>query len=106
VNNKLQTSQRHIYAAGDCTGGYQFTHYAGWQGFMAVRNAFLPGTTKSILDHVPWTTFTSPEVAQIGLTEKQAREKFGDAVSTLTWPIEQVDRALIEGEKIGSLKLI
>lgn len=43
VDRGLRTSQRHIYAAGDCTGGFQFTHYAGWQAFMAVRNAFLPG---------------------------------------------------------------
>ena len=44
VNQQLRTTQKHIYAAGDCIGGYQFTHYAGWQGFMAVRNAFFPGT--------------------------------------------------------------
>ena len=58
VNRNLRTSQRHIYAAGDCLGGFQFTHYAGWQGFLAVRNALLTGSTKAVLDRVPWTTFT------------------------------------------------
>jgi pyruvate/2-oxoglutarate dehydrogenase complex dihydrolipoamide dehydrogenase (E3) component len=80
VDRYLHTSRRHIYAAGDCVGGYQFTHYAAWQGFMAVRNAFLPGATRAVLDRVPWTTFTDPEVAHVGYTEEQAREKFGEGV--------------------------
>jgi len=63
VDEHLRTSQRHVYAAGDCIGSYQFTHYAGWQAAMAVRNALLPGATKGIRDMVPWTTFTDPEVA-------------------------------------------
>ena len=48
VDRFLRTSQRHIYGAGDCTGGPQFTHYAGWQGFMAARNALLPGKSRGI----------------------------------------------------------
>lgn len=52
VDGNLRTSQEHVYAAGDCTGGYQFTHYAGWQAAMAVRNALLPGTSRGIADHV------------------------------------------------------
>jgi len=106
VDEHLRTSQRHIYAAGDCTGGYQFTHYAGWQAFMAVRNALLPGASKGVTDLVPWTTFTDPEVAHIGLTEDQAREKFGDAVMTCQWPMEKVDRARAEGNIAGFLKLV
>ena len=69
VDDNLRTSQQHIYAAGDCTGGLQFTHYAGWQAVMAVRNALLPGASKGVTEQVPWTTFTDPEVAHIGLTE-------------------------------------
>ena len=53
VNKHLRTAQANISAAGDCTGGYQFTHYAGYQGFMAVRNAFLPFNKKSVLERVP-----------------------------------------------------
>ena len=56
VNNYLRTTQRHIFAAGDCTGGPQFTHYAGWQAAMAARNALLPGASTGVADHVPWAS--------------------------------------------------
>ena len=72
----LRTNQRHIYAAADCVGGYQFTHYAGCQGFMAVRNAILPFNKRSVLEQVPWATFTDPEVAHVGLTKAQADEMY------------------------------
>ncbi len=106
VDDYLRTSQRHIYAAGDCIGSHQFTHYAGWQAFMAVRNALLPGASKGVTDLVPWTTFTDPEVAHIGLTEEQAREKHSDAVMTCQWPMERVDRARVERDTAGFIKLV
>jgi pyruvate/2-oxoglutarate dehydrogenase complex dihydrolipoamide dehydrogenase (E3) component len=106
VDEHLRTSQNHIYAAGDCVGSYQFTHYAGWQAFMAVRNALLPGASKGVAEHVPWTTFTDPEIAHVGLTEAQARDKFGDAVMTCDWPMERVDRALTEADAWGFIKLV
>jgi pyruvate/2-oxoglutarate dehydrogenase complex dihydrolipoamide dehydrogenase (E3) component len=106
VDRYLHTSQRHIYAAGDCVGGYQFTHYAAWQGFMAVRNAFLPGATRAVLDRVPWTTFTDPEVAHVGFTEEQARGKFGKGVMVCRWPMGRVDRAIAEGNTAGFVKLV
>lgn len=106
VNKNLRTSQANIYAAGDCTGGYQFTHYAGYQGFMAVRNAFLPFNKKSILEQVPWATFTDPEVAHVGLTESQARERHGIKVLAATWPMDQTDRWLTAGDSPGFLKVI
>jgi pyruvate/2-oxoglutarate dehydrogenase complex dihydrolipoamide dehydrogenase (E3) component len=64
VDDKLRTTTKHIYAAGDCVGGHQFTHFAGWQGFKAVRNALLPGSSSGFTDWMPWTTFTDPEVAR------------------------------------------
>lgn len=106
VNSRLRTNRRHIYAAGDCVGGYQFTHYAAWQGFMAVRNAFLPSSKRGVLDQVPWATFTDPELAHTGMTEAQARSKFGQGVSVCHWPLERVDRALTEGSAIGFVKLV
>lgn len=106
VDQNLRTSQRHIYAAGDVTGGYQFTHYAGWQAAMAVRNALLPGSSAGVTDRVPWTTFTDPEVAQAGLTEQQARKRYGDDVLTHTWPMSQVDRARTEGSTEGFTKIV
>lgn len=106
VDRRLRTSRKHIYAAGDCAGGHQFTHYAGWQGFMAVRNAFLPGSTRAVLDTVPWTTFTDPEVAHAGLTEAEARTKFGSALEVSTWPMASVDRAVTAGDDSGFIKVV
>ena len=106
VDRFLQTSQGHIYAAGDCTGAPQFTHYAGWQGFMAARNALLPGRSRGTLASVPWTTFTDPEVAQAGLTELQAREQYGESVKTVLWPLEKTDRAVIDQWKRGFIKAV
>jgi pyruvate/2-oxoglutarate dehydrogenase complex dihydrolipoamide dehydrogenase (E3) component len=106
VDDNLRTSQKHIYAAGDCIGSYQFTHYAGWQAAMAARNALLPGSSQGVTDRVPWTTFTDPEVAHVGLTEAQAREKFGDAIAICQWPMEKVDRARAEGDTAGFMKLV
>ena len=106
VDQHLRTSQHHIYAAGDCAGGYQFTHYAGWQGFMAVRNALLPGTKKAVAERVPWTTFTDPEVAHVGHTEAQAEEKFGTTAMNCYWPMDQVDRARSESDTEGFLKIV
>jgi len=106
VNKHLRTTQANIYAAGDCTGGYQFTHYAGYQGFMAVRNAFLPFNKKSVLERVPWATFTDPEVAHVGLTEEQAKERHGDNVRAANWPMDQTDRWITEGDSPGFLKVV
>ena len=106
VDDHLRTSQSHIYAAGDCIGGYKFAHYAGWQAFMAVRNALLPGAVSGISEYVPWTTFTDPEVAHIGMSEAEAKEEHGDNVMTCNWPMDKVDRARTEGNTTGFIKLV
>jgi len=105
IDRQLRTSQRHVYAAGDVTGGPQFTHYAGWQGFLAVRNALLPGSSTGISELVPWTTFTDPEVAQIGLTLEQAQASHSDSVVFSEWPMDKVDRAQTERKADGFIKL-
>jgi pyruvate/2-oxoglutarate dehydrogenase complex dihydrolipoamide dehydrogenase (E3) component len=106
TDDRLRTSQPHIYAAGDATGGPQFTHYAGWQAAMAVRNALLPGGSKGVADHVPWTTFTDPEVAHAGLTEAQARARHGNEARVRVWPMKRVDRARTEVDTEGLIKLV
>jgi pyruvate/2-oxoglutarate dehydrogenase complex dihydrolipoamide dehydrogenase (E3) component len=73
---------------------------------MAVRNAFLPGTTPAVLDHVPWTTFTEPEVAHTGYTEAEAKSRFGDGIVVSNWPMAEVDRARTDGDDTGFIKLI
>lgn len=105
VNDHLQTSRSHIYAAGDCTGGPQFTHYAGWQAAVAVRNALFPGAASGLLSTVPWTTFTDPEVAHVGLSGETARERHADAV-TCHWPMADVDRARTDGDTRGFLQVV
>ena len=92
VDSNLRTSQRHICAAGDYIGDYQFTHYADWEGFMAVPNALVPGNKKAVLDQVPSATFTDPEVAHVGCSEDAARDRFGDSIQASTWPLNWMDR--------------
>jgi len=107
VNKHLKTTARHIYAAGDVIGGAQFSHLAGWQGFQAVRNALLPGNNAGTSAAMPHITFTSPEVAQIGLTERTARERFsGDDLQISSFDINKVDRAVNEDDRLGLIKII
>ena len=106
VNEHLRTSVKHVYAAGDCTGGFQFTHYAGFQAALAVRNALFPGNSNARPPHVPWAIFTDPEVAQAGYTEQQARNRFGSSLQVATLPLAQVDRAVLDGRETGFIKVM
>ena len=106
VNDRLQTNVRHIYACGDCIGGCQFTHFAGWQAFQAARNALLVGSAKGFSQVVPWCTFTDPEVAHVGLTEEAARVKHDNAVRILHRDALQNDRAVCENERDGFIKIV
>jgi pyruvate/2-oxoglutarate dehydrogenase complex dihydrolipoamide dehydrogenase (E3) component len=106
VDNHLRTNVKHIYAAGDILGGQQFSHFAGWQAFQAVRNALLPGKSFGFTNVVPRVTFTDPEVAQVGLSEESARSLFGEHVQVRRWPLSKVDRAVCEGDTDGFIKII
>lgn len=102
----LRTSARNIYAAGDVLGGPQYSHLAGWQGFQATRNALLPGKSLGTPRAMPRVTFTSPEVARVGLTEQQARRKYGDKLQAGTLALTRIDRAVSEDDTQGFLKLL
>lgn len=106
VDHELRTSASQIYAAGDVLGGYEFSHFAGWQAFQAVRNALLPGHSSGQTDIVPWVTFTDPEVAHVGLGEQQARSQFGDDLKVHRLPIQKVDRAVCEDDRKGFIKIL
>ncbi|MBA3610463.1 MAG: mercuric reductase [Rubrobacter sp.] len=105
VDEHLRTTAENVYAAGDITGKYLFTHVAEYQGRTALRNALFP--VKSKADHrvVPWTTFTDPEVARVGLTEEQARREHG-TVKVFRQPFSGVDRAITDGETTGFVKVV
>ena len=109
VNDYLRTTVKHIYAAGDCiSGGPQFTHYAGYQGAMAVRNALLPGRTRAHRNpqQIPWAVFTDPEIAQAGYTAEQAQRRYGSRIRTTTLPMASIDRAVIDGPTDGFIKAV
>lgn len=106
VDQRLRTSNKRVFAIGDVIGGLQFTHVAGYHAGIVIRNALFkwPATVK--LDHVPWVTYTDPELAQAGLTEAQARKKLGDTVKVLKATFAENDRARAEGETDGLIKVI
>ncbi|MEO1568589.1 MAG: FAD-dependent oxidoreductase [Pseudomonadota bacterium] len=99
-------SNGRVWALGDVAGEGQFTHLAGWHASVFVRRAlFKQGSVADSLP-LPAVTYTSPEVAQLGLTEAEAREKYGNGVSTSSFPFHENDRAIAEGETRGEAKLV
>ena len=106
VNEHLQTTQAHIYAAGDVAGSHQFTHLADHHARVVVRNILFPWLkTKVDASVLPWCTYTSPEVARVGLNEDQAREK-GLAYDAFVEPLEELDRAVVESEEAGFARVL
>lgn len=106
VNAGLRTSNRKIYAIGDCAGGLQFTHVAGYHAGIVIRSALFRLPAKADHSSVPWVTYTDPELAQVGLTEGQAKEQHGESVRVLTWPYEENDRARAERVTQGLVKAV
>ncbi len=105
VDNRLRTSCKHIYAAGDVNGGFQFTHAAGYEGGIVVSNAIFHLPRKVNYTFLPWATYTDPELASIGMNEKTA-EQAGIKVSVWIEAFKDNDRSLAEGEREGWIKLI
>jgi pyruvate/2-oxoglutarate dehydrogenase complex dihydrolipoamide dehydrogenase (E3) component len=106
VNAQLQTSQPNIYAAGDVAGGPQLTHVADHHARTVVRNILLPWPKASVdLSALPAATYTSPEVARVGLNEKEARAR-NVAYDVWRQPLEDVDRAILDGAGEGFLKVL
>ena len=103
VDEKLRTSVDWVYAAGDCAGRFLFTHSAAAEAVLALRNMFFPGSAKAPVI-VPWTTFTDPELAHVGMTATEAREKLGaDAFRVYEWELSHSDRARAEGALEGRI---
>jgi pyruvate/2-oxoglutarate dehydrogenase complex dihydrolipoamide dehydrogenase (E3) component len=107
VDARLRTTNKQVFAAGDVTGGYQFTHMAGYHAGIVIRNALFRLPAKVDTRAVPWVTYTQPELAQVGLTEAAARATTaaGD-LRILRWSFAENDRAQAEGETEGLIKVV
>jgi pyruvate/2-oxoglutarate dehydrogenase complex dihydrolipoamide dehydrogenase (E3) component len=105
VDDRLRTSNARIYAAGDVCSRYQFTHAADAMARIVIRNALFWGRSKASALTIPWCTYVSPEVARVGLSEAEARES-GVAVDAFVQPLDHVDRAVLDGEAEGFVKVL
>jgi pyruvate/2-oxoglutarate dehydrogenase complex dihydrolipoamide dehydrogenase (E3) component len=105
VDDRMRTTQKHIYAAGDITGTYQFTHAAGYEGGIVVSNAIFHLPRRTNYAFLPWCTYADPELSSVGMNEKRAKEA-GMEYSVWTEPFKSNDRSLAEGEQVGKIKLL
>jgi mercury(II) reductase len=104
VNDYLQTTNPQIYAAGDISLKHKFTHTADAAARIVIQNALFKGRKTWSALTIPWTTYTDPEIAHVGMYENEAREK-GIAVDTFVRQFEEVDRAVADGEEEGFVKI-
>ena len=104
VNDRQQTTNPGIYAAGDICSPYQFTHAADFMARNVLRNALFMGRAKTSSMVIPWATYTEPEIAHVGLYEKDANDK-GIEIDTFTQPLSGVDRAILSGETEGFVRV-
>ncbi|WP_428676644.1 dihydrolipoyl dehydrogenase family protein [Reyranella sp.] len=106
VDDSLRTSNRNVWAIGDCNGRYAFTHMAGHEASLFIRGALFRAPAKLDPSIVPWATYTDPELAQVGLNERDARARHGDGVKILRWTFADNDRAQTERETDGLVKVV
>jgi pyruvate/2-oxoglutarate dehydrogenase complex dihydrolipoamide dehydrogenase (E3) component len=106
VDKFLQTNVPRIWACGDVHGGMQFTHVAAYEAVKLVRNMLFPGKAAVDYGDVPWALYTDPEVAHLGMTESEAREKHGDAVRIYRVDLHDVDRAVVDRTPSGLIKIV
>lgn len=105
VDSGLRTSNKKVFAIGDVAGGLQFTHVANYHAGIVIRRALFKLPAKARTHHVPWVTYTEPELAHVGLTEAAARATH-KSVHVLRWPFHENDRAQAERETHGHIKVM
>ncbi len=106
VDDSLRTTNKKVYAIGDVAGGLQFTHVAGYHAGIIIRSALFSLPSKAKTAHIPWATYTDPELAQVGLTEAQARAQHGDKVEFARFDYHHNDRAISERKTKGFIKVM
>jgi pyruvate/2-oxoglutarate dehydrogenase complex dihydrolipoamide dehydrogenase (E3) component len=104
VNDRLQTSNPRIFAAGDVCSQYKFTHNSDFQARIVIQNALLFGRAKAGALTIPWCTYTDPEIAHVGMYERDARAR-GIRVRTFVQEFRDVDRAILDGETEGLVRV-
>jgi pyruvate/2-oxoglutarate dehydrogenase complex dihydrolipoamide dehydrogenase (E3) component len=104
VDDRLRTSNPMIYAAGDVCLAEKFTHAADFSARTVIQNALFLGRKKLSVLTIPWCTYTDPEIAHVGLSEEEAAER-GVGIDTYVRPFAEVDRAVVDGEEDGFVKL-
>ncbi|MDQ7070085.1 MAG: FAD-dependent oxidoreductase [Rhodobacterales bacterium] len=106
VDDQMRTTQKKIYAIGDVAGGLQFTHVAGYHAGLIIRSALFGLPARQRVDHIPWATYTDPELSQVGLTEAQAVEKHGGKLEVVRFSYSHNDRAIAERKTKGLIKVM
>ena len=106
VDAGLRSSNRRVYAIGDVAGGLQFTHVAGYHAGVVIRSMLFGLPAKAKSTHIPWATYTDPELAQVGLSEAQAREKYGARLQVARFDFGASDRAMATGKTTGLIKVM
>ncbi|MCC1494161.1 NAD(P)/FAD-dependent oxidoreductase [Cognatishimia sp. F0-27] len=106
VDDSLKTTNKRVYAIGDAAGGLQFTHVAGYHAGIVIRSALFGLPAKAKTAHIPWATYTQPELAQVGLTEAQAKKKHGPALEVARFHYSHNDRAIAERKTTGLIKVM
>lgn len=99
-------TNRRVYAAGDVAGGLQFTHVAGYHASVLIRSLVLGLPSKQRTDHIPWATYTDPELAQVGLTEVQAKKQYGPKLEVIRIDFHHNDRLIAERKTKGLVKVM
>ncbi len=99
-------SNKKVYAAGDVAGGLQFTHVAGYHAGVLIRSLLFGLPSKQKTTHIPWATYTDPELSQVGLTEAQARDKHGDKLEVVRFDFHHNDRLIAERKNKGLIKVM
>jgi pyruvate/2-oxoglutarate dehydrogenase complex dihydrolipoamide dehydrogenase (E3) component len=106
IGPNLRSTNRRIYAVGDAAGGLQFTHVAGYHAGVIIRSAMFGLPSRAKTTHIPWVTYTDPELAQIGLTEAQAVSAHGAAVTVVRSEFQHNDRAVTMANTKGLIKVM
>lgn len=106
VDGNLRSTNKRVYAIGDVAGGLQFTHVAGYHAGVIIRSILFGLPAKARTSHIPWVTYSDPELSQIGLSEAQARDRFGGKLEVVRHDYSHNDRAITERKTSGLIKVM